>query len=393
MDSFALSVDTMRARRGIKWHKFPDDVLPAWVADMDFSVPEPVQRAIRRVVEQQDYGYPWRAPEDSLEVAFANRMRQRFGWDIGPERTLPVADLVQAVVAGIVAFSEPGDGVVLQTPIYPPFLAAIDGTKRCRVVNPLVDDGTRFVLDVEGLRRVVDDRTRILLVCSPHNPTGRAFEREELEALGRLAVERDLVIICDEIHCDLVYPGRRHIPMGTLGEEIAARVVTINSATKGFNIAGLRCGVMHFGSQALYERFRRSVADRILGQVSIIGLDATVTAWRDGQPWLDEVMVRLEKNRDRVAAWAAEQAPGIRHHAPEATYLAWLDCNGLGLPGPSAQEFFLNEARVGLNPGEDFGLGGEGRVRLNFATSADILEQILERMGAAIRRSATVTAG
>ncbi len=386
MEPFVLPIETLRRRRGIKWRRYADDVLPAWVAEMDFGVPDPVQRAIVELVEQQDYGYAGREGAECVEAAFAGRMRERFGWEPDPSRIQPVADLVQAILATILAFSQPGDDVVVQTPVYPPFLGSIDEAGRRRAVNPLLDDGARLVLDVDGLRSAAGDRARLLLLCNPHNPSGRALEREELLAIGRVAVERDLVIVSDEIHCDLVYPGHRHLPMGTMGEEIASRTVTINSATKGFNIPGLRCGVMHFGSDELLDRFRQAVPDRLLGGPGVVGIDATVAAWRWGQPWLDDVMVRLLANRDRVAAWVAEQAPAIRHHAPEATYLAWLDCGALRLPGASPQEFFLEEARVALGAGGDFGPGGEACVRLNFGTSARILEEILERMDGALRR-------
>jgi cystathionine beta-lyase len=390
MDPFGLSVESLRRRRGIKWHRYADDVLPAWVADMDFSVPEPVQRALEHVVAQQDYGYAVRGDQEALELAFADRMRERFGWELRPDQVRPIGDLVQAIVAALVAFTEPGDGVLVQTPIDPPFRSMTEGSGRRLVSNPLVDDGQRLVLDREGLRRAAAD-ARLLLLCNPHNPSGRAFELDELEEIGRVAVDHDLIIISDEIHCDLVYPGHRHTPIASLGEEVAERTLTINSATKGFNIAGLRCGVMHFGSDALLERFDRAVPQRLLGSVSVIGVDATVAAWREGQPWLDQVMSRLQANRDRVAGWVAETAPAIRHRSPEATYLAWLDCGDLGLPAPSPQEFFLRRALVGLSKGGDFGPEGASCVRLNFATSPEILEQILSRMGAALRAAAPVS--
>jgi len=388
MEPFALPVETLRARRGIKWKRYGETVLPAFVADMDFAVAESVQSAVRRIVDQQDYGYYHREDQEGLESAFADRMRERFGWEPAPERTLPITDLLQGIAAAIVAFSEPGDGVVVQTPIYPPFLTGIDGTGRRRVLNPMVDSGSRLVVDPDGLRRVVDTRTRILLLCNPHNPSGRAFEPEELDAVGNVAIEHDLVIVSDEIHCDLVFPGGRHIPTGSLGGKIAARTVTVNSATKGFNIAGLRCAVIHFGSEELQERFRRAVPERLLGGVNAIGIDATIAAWRHGQPWLDGVMERLKANRDRVAAWVAEVMPAIHSYPPEATYLAWLDCRRLALPASSPQEFFLRQAQVALGVGADFGPGGETCVRLNFATSAPILDEVLERMATAISRAA-----
>jgi cysteine-S-conjugate beta-lyase len=383
---FLLPVETLRRRRGAKWHRHGPDVLPAWLADMDFAVAEPVHRAIARLVEEGDYGYPHRAGDGRVEAAFADRMRDRFGWELDPERVVPLADLVQAIVALVIAFTEPGDGVLAHTPIYPPFLAAIANTGRRRVAHGLVDDGSRLVTDPEALDRAVDAGTRLLLLCNPHNPSGRVFDRSELEAAARVAVERDLVVVADEVWCDMVYPGREHVPLAMLGPEVAARTVTINSATKSFNIPGLRCGVAHFGSEALLDRFRRTFPHRLLGMVSSVGMDATVAAWREGQPWLDAVMAVLAANRDRVAAWAAGWSPGVRHHPPEATYLAWLDCGGLPLPdGATPQRFFLEEARVALGGGADFGPGGETGVRLTFATSPAILEAMLGRMSEAVR--------
>ncbi|HEY7201703.1 MAG TPA: aminotransferase class I/II-fold pyridoxal phosphate-dependent enzyme [Candidatus Dormibacteraeota bacterium] len=384
MEDFLLSIEALRRRRGVKWRLHGPDVLPAWIADMDFAVAEPVQRAIERLVTDGDYGYPHRAGADGVEAAFADRMRERFAWEVDPGRVVPLSDLVQALLALVVAYSEPGDGVLVHTPVYPPFLAAIASTGRRRVAHALVDEGDRLGTDPAGLATAVDTGTRVLLLCNPHNPSGRVLERAELEAVARVAVERDLVVVADEVHGDLVFPGRRHLPLATLGEEIAARTVTINSATKSFNIPGLRCGVAHFGSEALLERFRRRFPDRLLGTVSSVGVDATVAAWREGQPWLDAVMAVLRANRDRVAAWAAGR-PGIRHHPPEATYLAWLDCAGVPVPGGVApRQFFLEEARVALGGGADFGPGGESAVRLTFATSPAILEELLHRMDAAL---------
>lgn len=384
---FLLSRESLLKRRGVKWHRHGEDVLPAWIADMDFAVAEPVRRAVARLAEEGDLGYPQRAGADGLEAAFAERMRTRFGWEVDPARVVPVADLVQAIVASVTAFTAPGDGVVVQTPIYPPFLMAIDGGGRRRMVAPLVDDGRRLVLAPPVLEAAVDAGTRLLLLCNPHNPSGRAFEREELEAVARVAVERDLVVVSDEVHCDLVYPGARHVVLATLGPEIAARTVTINSATKSFNIPGLRCGVMHFGSDELLERFHRAIPWRLMGSVGVAGVDATVAAWRKGQPWLDAVMEQLRANRDRVAAWAAGLAPAIRHHPPEATFLAWLDCGGVPAAAERPQEFFLERARVALHSGLEFGPGGETCVRLNFATSPAILDELLARMSEAVRPS------
>ncbi|MGE3912822.1 MAG: MalY/PatB family protein, partial [Chloroflexota bacterium] len=285
----------------------------------------------------------------------------------------------------------PGDGIVVQTPIYPPFLDTIATTGRRMVENRLVDDGTKLVLDVDGLRKVVDDRTRMMMVPNPHNPTGRAFTREELEAMAAVALERDMIIISDEIHSDLVYSGHKHIPFASISPEVAARTITLTSATKGFNIPGLRAALMYFGSLDLKERFHQTMPARLLGAPNVIGIDATVAAWRYGQPWLKEVMAVLEANRNRVTEFLAKEMPAIKYRQPEATYLAWLDCTALNL-GRSPFEFFLERAKVGLMDGANFGEAGVGSVRLNFGTSPTILEEILTRMAQSIREVALAPA-
>jgi cystathionine beta-lyase len=350
-----------------------------------------VQAAIERLVARHDYGYGHRAGAAGLCETFADRMRERFGWAPDPDLAVPVSELIQGMFTSIIAFSQPGDGVVVQTPIYPHFLDAIEKTGRRLVDNALRPEETRFALDLDGLRSLVDDRTRVLMLCNPHNPAGRVFERDELQALGNFAVERDLVIVCDEIHQDLVYAGHRHIPLASLSPEIAARTITLTSATKGFNIAGLRCALMHFGSAELRRRFRVVFPDRLLGQVSTVGVDATVAAWRHGQPWLDAVLKRLEANRSHVAAFLAAELPEVRCYMPEGTYLAWLDCSALELPDHPYQ-FFLDHAEVAFGDGASFGEQGRQCVRLNFATSPSILDRVLNQTAEAARQARLVRA-
>jgi cystathionine beta-lyase len=393
-----LSVDELRARRGVKWRRFPADVLPSWVADMDFAVPDAVQEAVEAIVEMRDYGYGSghgvREGAEGLAGAFAEYASTCFDWGdhkIDEARVLPVGDLIQGMYSSVYAFSEPGDGVVVQTPIYPPFLDTIATTERRLIENRLMDDGTRLAVDVDGLRRVVDDRTRLLMVPNPHNPTGRAFTRAELQALAEVAVERDLIVVADEIHADLVYSGHKHIPFASLGPEVAARTITLTSATKGFNIPGLRCALMYFGSQALKARFHQRMPARLLGSPNVIGIDATIAAWRHGQPWLKQVMTTLERNRKTLTEFLAKEMPGITYRVPEATYLAWLNCRGLNL-GTSPFEFFLDKAKVGLMEGASFGEAGVGCVRLNFGTSPAILDQILSRLAESVREVALAPA-
>jgi cystathionine beta-lyase len=351
---------------------------------MDYGVAEPIELALRRLTDEASYGYESSALYSGLADAFASHMQERFGWQASAERVVPVADLVQALFTLVSAFSERGQGVVLHTPIYPPFLNAVRETGRRVVEHRLVDDGTRFAVDTSALPSVLSSDTPLILLCNPHNPTGRVLERGELEAIAAAAVERNMVVVSDEVHADLVYPGHQHIPLASLGKEIAARTVTLTSATKAYNIPGLRCGLMAFGSLELRERFRAAIPDRMLGIVNRFGIEATIVAWRECGDWFEGVLAQLWDNRSRLGEFFASELPEIGMHAPEATYLGWLDCSKLPLPsGP--QQFFLEHAHVALNDGAEFGPPGQGHVRLNFATSGPILGEILGRMRDAVR--------
>jgi cystathionine beta-lyase len=383
-EAFLLSADQLRARSGGKWNKYPADVIPAFVAEMDFKVAPAVQLALTHLTDTQDYGYGLGPPTDTepLFDAFSGWMARRHQWRPDPTLTHVNTDVVQGLVATIMAFSEPGDGVIVQTPAYPPFFHCIAGTGRRLVENPLSSDGVRFGLDLEGLERAAAQASMIL-VCNPHNPTGRVLERRELEAIAAVAAEHNLTIVADEIHADLIYAGAMHIPMETVAGA-AERTVTLTSATKGFNIPGLRTSIAHFGSPGLKEKFDQTFPERLLGHPSRAGIAATISAWREADAWLSDVMLYLDGNRTRVSAWTAEA--GLGHFMPESTFLAWIDCRSLELPnGLTPQQHFLEHAKVGLAEGLDFGEPGRGHVRLNFATSAEILEEILSRLNAAIR--------
>ncbi len=380
MSATDFDIPTLRARRTNKWHKFGPDVLPAWVADMDFGVAPAISAAMRRLTDNQEYGYA--AREGVLAAAFSRRMASRFGWQTDPAHVIALGDLVQATFSSVMAFSEPGDGILLQLPSYPPFMGAINDTGRRLIPNAMRDDGTHWRLELPA---TVDPRLRMLIFCHPQNPTGRCYSRAELEQVAAFAIRHDLVVVSDEIHADIIYPGGEHIPLASLSSAIAARTITITSATKSFNIPALRCAVMHFGSPALLERFLGKMPTRLLGSPSVTGVDATVAAWEDGQAWFAEIMAQLLANRDWLARTVAAEMPGVSFRVPEATYLAWLDCRGLDLPC-SAGTFFLEKARVGLNFGETFGADYAGFARLNFASPPKILAEVVGRMVEAVRK-------
>jgi cystathionine beta-lyase len=259
-------------------------------------------------------------------------------------------------------------------------------TGRRLVENRLIPKAGGWEIDFEGLGNAIDAETRIFLLCNPHNPSGRVFGRAELERLAERVLEHDLIVVADEIHADLIFDGGVHVPFAALGPEIEERTVTLNSASKSFNIPGLRCSVAHFGSAALLERFDALYPRHVRGGLGMPGLYATIAAWREGQPWLDEALAYLEANRNYLMGELASRFPGIRCEAPQGTYLAWLDCSGLGWTGSPAARF-LERGQVALSDGSKFGAGFEPFVRLNFATSREILEQVLQRMETAIRAS------
>lgn len=375
-----LDLARLRARRGEKWQLYGPDVLPAWVAEMDFDLAPPVRRAVEEALAVDDLGYPLERP-DALREAFAARMATRFGWTIDPRRVEVLSEVVQGLYIAIERLTGANDGIVVQTPVYPPFSRALRELERPLVENPLIAGSERYEMDLEGLSQA--SGARMLLLCNPQNPTGRVFERRELEAVAELALARDWIVVSDEIHSDLVHAPGHHVPFGSIAPEVAARTVTLSSASKAFNLPGLRCAVAHFGSEALQRRFL-AMPRALRGGLGSLGQAATLAAWREGDAWLTALLAHLDTNRRRVATFVAERWPAVRHAMPEATFLAWLDFRALGLE-PSPQRFLLERARVALSDGTAFGAPGRGFARLNFGTSGAILGEILERIDRALR--------
>lgn len=374
-----------RSSASNKWRKYGPDVLPLWVADMDFTSPEPVVRALRERAEHGVYGYLFEEPE-FLEV-FTDRLQKRYGWRVPPEAVSLIPGVIPGFNVALRALAAPGDGVLLQTPMYPPILRshANAGLTREEVELTRQADG-RYTLDVDAFERAIGARTRAFLLCSPHNPVGRVWTRDELASMARVCLRRGLTIVADEIHCDLVFAGHRHVPIAALDPAIAARTVTLMAPSKTWNLAGLKCGLAVIPNPALREKFVAARVDMV-HTVNILGYTAALAAYRDGQPWLDELLPYLEANRDFVVDYVGKHLSGVSVAPPEATYLAWLDCRQAGIPGGDPFTFFLKQARVALNDGATFGRGGEGFVRLNFATPRAILAEGLDRMRDALAAS------
>ncbi len=377
-----LPIERLRARRNAKWRHYPDDVLPAWVADMDFAAPGPIQSFMRRMADSSDFCYPRKPPLPELERVLAERMQDRFGWSLDGAPVEVVNDVVQGIGIALTTLGGEGEGTVIQPPIYGPFLEVTSGTQRPAVFNPLIVTEASYAIDFDQLEGCAAENARFLLLCNPHNPTGRVFDRSELEALAEFALRNDLIILSDEIHADLIYPGSRHTVMATLGPEVAERTITFVSASKAFNTAGLRSALAVFGSKALHHQFN-AFPRKLRGGLNAFGAEAMRIAWSECGTWLEEALAYLEGNRNLVAQAVRGQMPGMVYRQPEATYFAWLDCRPLDL-GEEPFDFFLRESKVALEPGLNFGPQGAGFARLNFATSKEILSQILDRMSRAL---------
>lgn len=372
-------LDQLRQLTGVKWTRDDPDVLPAWVADMDVCPPDGILEALETLVARRDFGYNRRATT-LIPETFAEWQAEHHGWRPDPADVRIFCDVLHAIDVALWMHTEPGDGVVLLTPIYPPFLKALDGGGRRMVDVPLDPDGWR--LDGERLRAAIDDRTRVILICNPHNPTGRVFDDDELETIGRVAIDHDLLVLSDEVWADLLHPGATHRPLSSLSPEIAARTMTISSASKAFNLAGLRCAVAHMGHRGLADAIE-ALPGHLLGAVSTPGAEAMLAAWTTGDPWLASLRDHLTARRNQLADRLARDLPSVGFQSPQATYLAWLDFRALGL-GANPVEPLLAQGRVALSPGPDFGPRGDGFARLNFATSEVILDEIVDRVVAGV---------
>ncbi len=364
-----------------KWNVYPEDVLPLWTADMDFRVPSAVVDALRARAEHGVFGY-CREPAELREL-LAERLARLYHWQVRPEEILLQTGVLVAFQHVCAVAATQSEGVLVQPPVYPPIYGAPAFNKSIHQEAPLHQrpDGT-YEIDFDAFEAAITDNTRVFILCNPHNPVGRAYTRAELERLAEICLRHDVLICSDEIHCDLLAPGVRHTPIASIAAEIAGRTVTLMAPSKTFNVPGLRCSFAIVPDRALRKRLARpSAAD--FSEVNNFGLAASIAAYRDGQPWVDQLLAYLDGNRRAVIEYVRREMPGIRVAASEATYLAWLDCRDSGIEG-SPYKFFLEKARVALSDGPAFGTGGKGFVRLNFGCPRATLMEALRRMKAAI---------
>lgn len=367
--------------RSYKWDQseklFGDpDLLPLWVADMDFLSPPAVRSAIEQRAALGVYGYSVRT--DSYLESIVHWYRDRHGWEIESGWINDVPSVVTSLSLAVEQFSEPGSQVVLQSPVYYPFYDVIRSNGRQVAKNPLLIRNGQFEMDYEQLESLFQNGARLLLLCSPHNPGGRVWSREELLKLGQLCLDYGVTVVSDEIHCDLALPGHKHIPFASLSPELADITITCLAATKTFNLPGLHTSYTVISNPALRRKFDNRIKTLSLHMAQHFAQDAVEAAYRHSAPWLDAMLAYVAGNMEYAIDYLAKHLPEVQPLRPQGTYLLWLDCRGLGLDVAGLKELMFRKAKVIFNEGSMFGTEGEGWLRINLACPRSIVEQALE---------------
>ena len=374
------SLPQLRERTGAKWRTYPDDVLPAFVAEMDFDLAPPITRAVTAALAIGDCGY---AHKGALGEAYAAFAADRLGWEANPRRVYPIPDVMTGLAEVIEAITPPGSGIVVNPPVYPPFRYRFGLYGRRIIDAPLARDGVGgYDLDPAAIEAALSQPgAAAYLLCSPHNPTGNVWSAGQLEMAADLCQRHGAALLVDEIHAPLVLPGARFVPFGPLAHEMTGQAFVFTSASKGWNIPGLKCGIAIAGSEEgaalLEQRWEALLAAHL-------GVLASVAAFADGLPWLDAALRQLDENRALLAGLLRDHLPAVGYTQPQASFLAWLDCRALGL-GDDPAAVFLDKGRIAVSHGPDFGSQGHGFVRLNIGTSPELIAEAVRRMASACR--------
>lgn len=361
----------------LKWNKFSQNVLPMWIADMDFRSPPCIAEALQARIQHGVFGYGAR-PTELIDI-ITERLAVRYHWRIRPEWLVFLPGVVSGLNLSVRAFTSASESTIAPTPIYPPFRKAALLAQRPQLNAPLRLKEKRWVIDLDSLKASITGSEKLLMLCNPQNPGGTVYRRDELEQQLTFAQRHDLIVCSDEIHCDLLLePGAKHIPFATLSEDAAQRSITLLSPSKTFNIAGLGASVAVIPNAELRRKFKAARAG-IVPEVDILALTAAAAAWREGEPWLQALLVYLHANRDKLSE-AVNGIPGLSIQPPEASYLGWVDASELGVENPA--QLFL-DAGLGFSPGADF---GETRfVRINFGCTAAVLDEAIRRLQNAVK--------
>ena len=390
MSSNGYDFDTRIDRRGTACEKWDDmgrlfgkdDLLALWVADMDFKSAPEIIDALKKDVEFGVFGYPTEQI-DRYQAAVANWERRRHGWEVKPEQVGFMPGVVTGIAVALNEFTSPGDGVVLQTPVYPPFFAEIRENGRIIAENPLRETENGYEMDLDQLAGVLETGVRAMVLCSPHNPVSRVWRKEELAALGRLCAEHGIVVISDEIHQDLIYSDAKHTPVSAACPELDPLLVTLVAPSKTFNIAGLHASAWIARDKIMYVRMSRAFERLHLSGLNMLGLRALEAAYTKGEPWLDAALAYLEDSRALVENFLRERMPRVKMKHPEGTYIFWLDFRGYGLRSAELMKILVGKAGVALNDGSNFGAAGEGFARLNIGCPRSQLQEGLDRIALA----------
>lgn len=373
----ALKLDVLKERYGRA------DLTPLWVADMDFETPSFITDALKQRLEHSLFGYT--VEPDDYRPAIIDWIRDHHGWEVRPEWLSYIPGIVKGIGMVVNVFVKPDEKVIIQPPVYHPFRLTPQGNGREVVYNPLIEnpDGT-YSMDFDNLEKVADPSCRLLILSNPHNPGGIVWDMETLEKLARFCSSRGIIVISDEIHCDMALYGHKHIPFASVSQEAASCSITFSAPTKTFNIAGIVSSWCVVPDEKLRTRFFGWLKANELDEPNMFAPIATVAALRNGEEWRREMLRYIEGNIDFVTNWCAERIPQIKPLRPQASYLVWLDCRGLGLSHDDLIDLFVNKARLALNDGAMFGPGGDGFMRLNVASPRKLLEQALLQLKDAV---------
>lgn len=354
------------------------DVLPLWVADMDFKTPDFIVDAIKKRTEHEIFGYTFRG--DSYYNSIIGWMKRRHNWEIKKEWISFSPGVVAGLTFGIEAFSKPGDGVIVQPPVYFPFFDCVKGTKRKLIENPLKIENGRYTFDFEDLKAKIDKKTKLLLLCNPQNPGGTVFSKEELTELAAICLENKIMVISDEIHSDLIFEGHKHIAFASLSEEIAQNCMVTMAPSKTFNVAGFSSSIVIIPNKTKFARYERAIGVAHLYMGNIFGSVAMEAAYTHGDEWLDQMIDYLWGNYELLEDFFKIKLPKVKVMKPEATYLIWLDFREYGMKNAELMKFTVENAKVGLNDGGRFGTGGDGWLRINIGCPRSVLVKALERL-------------
>ena len=372
-NSLRVDLDRLHSSKGMKWTKYGKDVLPAFVADMDFEPPNSVYEALKEIVDLKDFGYKFNHI-DRLIPAWTNWISSRDGLELSEDHCAIFTSSIHALEAVMVLHTKPNDGVALFSPVYHPFAKAVKNAGRKLIDIPLLEED--WTIDIEKFNELAKSEIKVVLFCQPHNPTGHLFSEDEIKQFAEIIIKQNLLVISDEIWADLIFDDKSHKPLAAHGQEIQERIVTVGSASKTFNLAGARCSVAHIGDQSIRKKLS-AFPEHYFGQPSSFGAAATVTAWESGKPWLRNTLKQLHENRDFLIKSFA--GTNIKMDSPQATYLAWLNFSDTNI-SQDPSKVILEKGRVALEPGSKFGPQSHSFARLNFATSPEILESIVERI-------------